>query len=481
MMDKLKTILFYIITISLGAFLLLVLSTAIYHKPILVLTSIPLLLGVKLLLKNVKVDFKSQSSKIIFIIILSLIVKTLICGLYFPTLEADYSTYYMFAKQYTESFVIGTNTLYIALFNHVFGYSFVLSLLFSIFSEKTIVAIIFNIVVSTISSILIYLIGKKCFDEKVGFASSILWILCPSQSLWNSFVLSEPLYTCLILLIMYLLISNKEKVLNKKREIGIALLIGLLLSVFNMVRPVGIIVLIAIFIYLLFYYNSKLLFKILMFVAIFVTYSIFKLGINHLSEVRNNVNLSGFSWYNVNVGLNYDSYGQWNEEDWDRVLTNVNKYSNENEENPGLKAQEEEKKLVIDNLKEIKNPFLFIFNKVYIFIGSDDGVVEHLSNCHSFTDVKQSKSLSLLCNVYYYFLLLTSIAGTIVYIKKEKNNSNKSIIIVMLYCLGLTCGHMIAEVQPRYHYSVLLIMFFMTAYYLYNNKKEDSKKKIKNK
>ena len=110
---------------------------------------------------------------------------------------------------------------------------------------------------------MIYLIGEKCFDEKIGLLSSILWILCPSQSLWNCFVLSEPLYTCLLLLIIYLLVRNNEYN-TKSKSLKIGLFIGFLLSLFNMIRPIGIIVIFAIFLWIfIISKNGKIVFKII--------------------------------------------------------------------------------------------------------------------------------------------------------------------------------------------------------------------------
>ena len=41
-------------------------------------------------------------------------------------------------------------------------------------------------------------------------------------------------------------------------------------------------------------------------------------------------------------------------------------------------------------------------------------------------------------------------------------------MLVLLYGLGLACGHFIAEVQPRYHYSFIILLVFMSSYCIYN-------------
>ena len=90
-----------------------------------------------------------------------------------------------------------------------------------------------------------------------------------------------------------------------------------------------------------------------------IVYLTFKQVFNFIIEDRNSIKLGGFSWYNINVGLNYNSYGSWNQKDWDRVLNNVNYYSQQNVNNPALMAQLDEKKLISDKIKQIKNPITF--------------------------------------------------------------------------------------------------------------------------
>lgn len=461
--------LFFVILITLVLYLFLVCITGAHHQTLSFFSGILIIPLAIWLTRNKKSDFLNNKKKvIIFLIISSLLIKTIVSLLYYPKLVADYGTFFNQASVYSQSYHTTFNNLYIGLFNHVFGYSFVLSILFYIFGSRIIVAVLFNIVLSVISTVLIYLIGEKCFDKKIGYLSSILWIICPSQSLWNSFVLSEPLYTCILLLIVYLLISNADIVSNKK-SIGLGILVGILLAIFNMVRPIGIIVLFAVFLWMfIISKQGKFITKLLLFGIITITYLVCKQGINYLIEDRNSVKLGGFSWYNINVGLNYKSYGSWNEEDWERVLGNVSKYSEQGEKNPALKAQSEEKKIISKKIEGIKKPFEFFYKKSYTFIGSDSGVVDHLSDCSAFSDSRQRTTLSFICNVFYYFLLTTSLIGSIIYFIKEKSSKNKNIVLILLYGLGLACGHFIAEVQPRYHYSFIILLVFMSSYCIYN-------------
>ena len=461
----LRKSLYAIVFMVLILYLTIISVTALHHQTLSFLFSfigIPIILW---LLKSINFNiFNKKKEIIIFIIILSIIIKSFVSFLYYPKLVADYGVFYNFASSYSQSYYNSYNNLYLSLFNHVFGYPFILSFLFYIFGSRIIIAVLFNIFLSVVSVVLLYLICEKCFDKKVAFLSSLFWIICPSQSLWNSFVLSEPLYTCILLLIIYILVKN-SKIISKKKCIIVGMIVGIILAIFNMIRPIGIIVLFSIFLWIFFVKEKgNYISKILLFIMIFISYSLFKTGINYIIQDRNYIKLGGFSWYNINVGLNYDSNGTWNQGDWDRVLNNVNKFNKEGKDNPALYAQQEEKKLVYNKIKNIKKPVSFFYNKLYIFIGSDSGVVDHLSDSSAFNDIRQKQSLSFICNVFYYFLLTSSVIGAIIYYKREKANNNKDIILIILYGLGLACGHFIAEVQPRYHYSFLIVLIVISSY-----------------
>ena len=50
-----------------------------------------------------------------------------------------------------------------------------------------------------------------------------------------------------------------------------------------------------------------------------------------------------------------------------------------------------------------------------------------------------------------------------------KNKNGKIIEFILLYAIGLTLGHvLLVEVQPRYHYSILLGFVFAAGYGITN-------------
>ncbi|UJA79224.1 hypothetical protein LSF16_25165, partial [Bacillus cereus] len=69
-----------------------------------------------------------------------------------------------------------------------------------------------NVVLTTISMGLIYVISRKIGGVRTAITASVLWIVLPSQTIYNMFALSEPLYCTILLLIWAVMISVHEKI-----------------------------------------------------------------------------------------------------------------------------------------------------------------------------------------------------------------------------------------------------------------------------
>lgn len=270
------------------------------------------------------------------------------------------------------------------------------------------------------------------------------------------FALSEPLYTTVLLSIVALMIVIREKLSERLITFGYSVVLALLLVFMNMSRPIAAIPIIALAIWFFIIDikhigNKKILVnKIIILVTVIIAYSFLTTLSNHYISYRLGEEIATVPGYNIHVGFNMDSYGQWNQHDSDLLY-----YYNDMEE---LSANDVQRKM----LEEAKNRifhedinfFKLFYAKFLFFLGNDDAAVGYASLVldHPFR-------LQLLSNVYYYSLLLASLLGTfIVYKKKERS----IVIILCLYAIGLTMGQMLVEVAPRYHYS-LTISFVILA------------------
>ena len=208
----------------------------------------------------------SEKKCIIFLVTFCFIIKLTWVLLHRIEPLVDYATFFYTAESLSESFVIDKR--YVALFPHIFGYSWFLSFFIKIFGSSYMLPPIINVVLTTISMLLIYFICKKIIGSREAIIACILWILIPSQTIYNMFALSEPLY-CTILLIIWIvmiLIYEKIKNLDTKKMLLYTILLAILLVLMNMARPIAAIPIIALIIWLLIIdtghmANRKILFK----------------------------------------------------------------------------------------------------------------------------------------------------------------------------------------------------------------------------
>ncbi|MBE7098342.1 glycosyltransferase family 39 protein [Bacillus cereus] len=379
----------------------------------------------------------------------------------------DYATFYYTAEALSKEFVIDNN--YIALFPHIFGYASFLSIFLKIFGASHMVAPIVNVVLTTISMGLIYVIARKIGGVRTAITASILWIVLPSQTIYNMFALSEPLYCTLLLLIWTVMISVHEKIHNMsiKKLLVYSILLAALLVLMNMVRPIAAVPIIALVIWL-FIINTKhignkkiLLHKVVYVGVIIIGYVIFSSAINQYITLRLGEEIASAPGYNIYVGFNQEESGKWNMPDAKLLFEYNNK--------PGWTAEDAQQKMLEEAKNRILNDnidFMKLFSdKFFVFLSEDSAAVSYaepvLDNVVRYT---------VASNIFYYFLIVTSILGVLIMIK----NKTKSILfMICLYTIGLTIAQLLVEVASRYHYSATIPMIILAAFginYAYNKK-----------
>ena len=135
--------------------------------------------------------------------LLCLAVKGAWVALVQVPMEGDYATFWGYANSLAARPVID-GSRYIALFPHIFGYASFLSWFIALFGQAPLLAQWLNVALTAASGGLLFLLGRWLWGLESGIAVYLLWVLCPSQTIYNSLVLSEPLYTTLLLLFLVL-------------------------------------------------------------------------------------------------------------------------------------------------------------------------------------------------------------------------------------------------------------------------------------
>ena len=377
----------------------------------------------------------------------------------------DFYTFYETACQLAAGEHI--NWLYLGLFPHILGYSTFLSWFFKLFGSSTLVAALVNVGLTTLSGVCIYLLCLRWAGYRTAAFGFFFWSICPSKLLYNSMVMSEPLYTCCILLFLLLLSLACDDGLSFRACCLLALplgaLCGVLLLSINVVRPVAMILLIAYFLWL-FLLRGKAVkdWKAWAPLALFTLAMLFSYSkcsdqwrrweYIHVYEPT-----SSIPAYNIYVGLNPDSMGSYSEEDMDLLW----EYRYDEENGSAVYAQEqmleEAKKRLTSG--EIDFPKLFAV-KLGKLMGNDEGGAFY---AQAELNAGQFRFWSMLSNVYYYLLVILCLIGAA---SLFRHPLRSTVYMAPLYSIGLILAHLIIEVSGRYKYSLIPMLILIACFSL---------------
>lgn len=410
----------------------------------------------------------NETKCFLVLLIICLAVKLTWIFMYKIEPLVDYATFYYTAESLSKDFVISSR--YVALFPHIFGYASFLSIIFKIFGVSYMIPPIVNVVLSTISMGLIYFICRRISGVRTAITASVLWILLPSQTIYNMFAMSEPLYCTILLLIWAIMIIVYEKLpsISIKKLLFYSVLLALLLALMNMVRPIAAVPIIALAIWLFIIDtrhlgNKKLLVSKATYLGVILLgYFVFSSAANHYITLRLGEEIASTPGYNFYVGFNTESSGTWNAADSELLI-----YYNDK---PGWTANEVQKQMLEEAKKRIQSGNIdfskLFFDKFIVFLGEDSQAAGYAQPV-----LDHPVRYAVISNVFYYFLIATSLLGVV---KAFKNRNKSSVFIICLYTIGLTLAQMLVEVAPRYHYSATMPMVVLAAIgitHIFNKKK----------
>lgn len=469
MIGKIEKLVYYII---IGVMALILMASLVLCTNVKMLIAAILIvvigIGVWIFLKKKKL-LQSQQNEVcekyglVKLVVICLVFKSVVLLLN-ATPVADYLTYYNYGNALCETDgVLQFNPLYIALFTHVFAYPELLSFIFGIFGNQLYIVVVLNIIVSTVSVIFVYLIGKELFSLKAAKVISVMWIIFPSETLWNALCMPEPLYTLLYLVVVYACIRFHKADKNWKNIAIFALVTGFVLASYNSLRPIGIIVIVAFVISELIVnlhsVNRYTITGIIGFVVIFFALS--NMYSNHI-EKKVGTKLAGFTWYNIGVGFDKDTQGLFSEMRFQRLLQNVNELA-QTSKTPAVDAQNLEKEYLLEDIKKYNSvvDILKLYkNKTLVLLGDDHTAVEHLqASSIQFlygVDVK----LKNLCDIFYYFMEIMVLIYILGMFKSGRTESG--VVFIILLTVGFELSHiLLTEVQGRYHYVMIVNYLLM--------------------
>ena len=408
---------------------------------------------------------------IVSLITLAILLRLSLLFLDYVSPTSDYATFYYNAVH----IATGNGSLsskYISAFPYLYGYMFVLGQFMKIFGGSYSSVVLLNIILDLLGAVFIYLFSKKAINEKVAIVTMTLWLFNPFGIYFSTIcspVIIVNTFFALTLYISSLFLSNLN---SKKLAVLYGLLLGTSLAVTNVFRPIMIIFVIAIFIYLIYLVfenrKIKILNLIIGFLLMFCAYQLvnmtyFKI-VSNVTGFDINKSLSGWTIY---VGSNLEANGEWSSLN----ASTYDKYFYRDDYTP-QKFSDTLQQLGIQRYKNngIKNNLQLLTNKS-IILGSRTNEYNYNSfiNTNTNDNLLFDKFIQIFTNLVWYILIIFNFMFSIM-IPKFKDYAK--FIPYCLLIIGLCASSLLVEVSPRYFYPMLVPICFIVSismYYIFKN------------
>ena len=396
--------------------------------------------------------------------ILCLLVNGGFAFFFRPVQAADYRTFFQVAKDLSLGIHPGMKD-YVAMFPHILGYSSFLSLFLKLFGQSLAVAVGVNVVLTTLSGIILFYLVYRQTDLCSATLAFLLWILCPSKMFYNTMSLSEPYYTFLILL-FFLILHWTEKLLqegNRGRFARITLLAvacGMILTFVQAARPIAVIPIIALVLWCGFLMDGEKIRKhwkewLLMGIVLVLSYRVGTgfwrtYATEQLEQAPPSV-----PGYNIYVGFNLETNGSYSDTDMDLLQS---RYFGEYERNAEAAQQSmlQDAKLRIAKAKPVM--LHLMLTKLRTLLGHDEGGVFYAMESLS---GGQYRICCILSNIWYYLIVFFAACGCIAIWKRKESGS---VLLWILFAIGLILAQLLVEVAARYHYALIPILLMIAGY-----------------
>ena len=377
-------------------------------------------------------EFLKRHSFVIGLFLFSFFLRFLVVLCIHTDIVSDFGLMYKASLELVSGTRNYLNSVYFLTWAYQMGHVVYQAFLLSIIQDVVFLRIV-NAFVTSFIVVFIYLLGRKVGGEKGARIASILYAIFPFPLFLNTVLTNQHLPMLLILIAIYLGRCFHEK----KIQILLCIVIGLLLSFSNMLRTETIIIIGAIVVlggYLAFQKNSFRLIVIRLGVLLLTYFLSFQLA--SFCLVQTGVSPNGLqngnpTWKFVE-GFNYDTNGMYSKKD-------ANLYATD----PVLSKQ-----VLKERLREVeKMPFLFL-KKIYIqWFRSDLSWTFNTGEYPILFPI--SNFVNQMMIVLFHGLALSSSLFL-----KRKNYLQILLTITIVFYVGT---YLLIEIMPRYAYSVQIL------------------------
>ncbi len=367
----------------------------------------------------------------------------------------DFETMYTAAEQLAAGSHEYLNDIYF--FNWAYQSAFVAyeALVIALFGNSLFPLQLLNALWLAGTNVLVYALAKRFLSERTAMTAGILYCIYPAPLFLAGVLTNQHLSVFLLYSALYILLAERCSPLR-------ALGVGALIALGNAMRPIGVIVMLAAVLWLLIRSAHRTQLRDALHGAwVAISYFVVGAALSGLI-VFSGVNPEGLSnnqpmWKFV-VGLNQDSSGSWNRDDYETYL------SLPTQEGHQAMTQAVQERLSVGPAKLAglawrKSAVMWAGNEdlywAFGHLDQDAPAIGNLSwNSLQLLLGSFDKGIYLLAFVLAFLGLLTRF--------RSPERCDCSLLLVLLLC-GYYAVHLIVEVQSRYRYFLMPCVFILAA------------------
>lgn len=386
----------------------------------------------------------------LFLFVASFVIRLVAIKLLnFPPVS-DFETLLKAANKFVNHDYSFQSTKYFSMWAYQTGFVIYEGVILKIF--KSVFALkVLNALYSSSLVLLIYFFGRKICSEKSAKTAALLYMIFPFPLYLNSVLANHHLSAFLMYIGIFFLLKDNKKIKDY-------VFAGILISLGNIIRPEGIIVVFSYILYEVFKLNKKTLLQTAKNVGIFVIiYFLVGFSSSFLVQ-KTNINKEGLTnnnplWKFV-LGFNHEACGYYNEKDDIKYLGN----------------KDLEIKVIKDRIfvSPIKMGKLFTCKTNRFWLQSNISSKNDMYSSKSynvlgmkvnFSDVEKIvvKFNSLLYIVTFFMCII----GVTFNRKKIIKDKAFFFVIMMIVTFGV---YLLIEIQPRYAYFIHVSIFILSVY-----------------
>lgn len=446
--EKLK----YFISICFGIFIILfcisAVSANIYLGILCILYIFVILFIIKKVIPlNIKEVLQRNLFKIVLVLfIIGIILHISLLFIDYNKPQSDYKAFYDNAVSFAEKTKVDSN--YIALFPHLAVYIMTIGSIMKVFGTSYYIVVIVNVILDIGCSILIYCILKNITNNKLkGILGASLWIINPINIIWSAMVVPITFFAFSFLISIFVFYKTLDNI-KKKTFFAWSILLGIIIGIANMYRPIMLIFLIAIFIMYFFKaIKEKEYVRIIIGMAITVVVFVILgkieyIGVKSLIKKEPSSALPG---YNIYVGSNMPTGGVWSS----RISGELFEKYEALEFDPN-KTQEYFAQKGIQTYKENGSENIsFLADKFHLLTSDIPAITIYTFKIHvKITPIFIIDKISFWVYIALYSILFLNIIFS--YRNIREKETDLKVIVLQLFLIGFFISSVFLEIAARY-------------------------------